>query len=89
MYLLREYLLYIVKAGHIAVLVEIMDGGEIPGGRGQIKYAQKEIRERFIESSTLSAVDQLIKGVLKAVNKIFFGVAGLLPIPGIQSLAKF
>jgi len=62
-----------------------MDGGEIPGGRGQIKYAQKEIRERFVESSTLFAVDQLIK-VLKAVNKIFLGVAALLPIPGIQGL---
>src|SRR5690606_11952939 len=29
-YLLREYLLYLVKAGHIAVLVELMDGKELP-----------------------------------------------------------
>lgn len=89
LYLLREYLLYIVKAGHIAVLVEVMDGGEIPGGRGQIEYAQAVVRERFTESSTLFAVDQLIKGVLKAFNKVFFAMASFLPIPGLQGLAKF
>jgi len=31
-YLLREYLLYMVKAGHIAVLVELMEGKELPQG---------------------------------------------------------
>jgi len=89
LYLIREYLLYIVKAGHIAVLVEVMDGGEIPDGRGQIEYAQGVVRERFAESSTLFAVDQLIKGVLKAFNKVFFAVATFIPIPGIEGLAKF
>ena len=44
MYFLREYLLYMVKAGHIAVLVEVMDGGEIPQGKGQIEYAQAAVR---------------------------------------------
>ena len=34
LYFAREYLLYLVKAGHIAVLVELMDGKELPGGRG-------------------------------------------------------
>lgn len=32
-YLLREYLLYIVKAGHIAVLVELIDGRDLPPGQ--------------------------------------------------------
>jgi len=31
LYFVREYLLYLVKAGHIAVLVELMDGKELPG----------------------------------------------------------
>jgi hypothetical protein len=30
MYFPREYLLYLVKAGHIAVSVEIMDGKPFP-----------------------------------------------------------
>ena len=34
-YLLREYLLYMVKAGHIAVMVECLDGRELPQGKNQ------------------------------------------------------
>ncbi|WP_417501238.1 hypothetical protein [Marinobacter sp.] len=89
MYFLREYLLYMVKAGHIAVLVEVMDGGDIPDGRGQIDYAQSVVKERFAESSVLFGVDQLIKGVLKSFNRAFFTLAAILPIPGIEAVAKF
>lgn len=39
-YWLREYTLYLVKAGHIAVLVKHMDGEPLPNGRGQIDYAK-------------------------------------------------
>ncbi|GAB2725740.1 hypothetical protein [Halomonas garicola] len=88
MYFLREYLLYMVKAGHIAVLVELMDGSRIPGGRGQLDYAQSVVRERFTESNVLFGVDQLIKGVIKAFNRTFFTLAAILPIPGIEGLAK-
>lgn len=89
MYLVREYLLYLVKAGHIAVLVELMEGNAIPGGKGQISHAQRVVRERFAESSALFAVDQLIKGVLKAFNRTFFSIAALLPIPGAAGIVKF
>ena len=36
LYLAREYILYLVKAAHIAVLVEIYDGRPIPAGSGQL-----------------------------------------------------
>src|SRR5690606_33925318 len=36
MYLAREYVLYIVKAGHIAVLVKLLDGEQMPEGRSQV-----------------------------------------------------
>ncbi len=89
MYFLREYLLYMVKAGHIAVLVELLEGKELPGGRSQIDHAQQVVRERFVESSVLFGLDQLIKGILKSFNRIFFTVASLLPIPGSGGLVKF
>ena len=88
-YLLREYLLYMVKAGHIAVLVELMEGKELPGGRGQIDHAQQVVRERFAESSVLFGVDQLIKVVLRAFNRAFFTITAFIPIPGVQGLVKF
>ena len=88
-YLMREYLLYMVKAGHIAVLVELMEGKELPQGRGQIDHAQKVVRERFAESSVLFGVDQLIKVVLRAFNRMFFTITSFIPIPGLQGIAKF
>lgn len=88
LYYVREYLLYMVKAGHIAVIVKHLDGEPMPEGKSQIKYAQEVVKERFKESSVLFGVDQLIKGVLKTFNRIFSGVMSFLPfLP--QGLVKF
>lgn len=88
MYLLREYVLYIVKAGHIAVLVKLLDGEQLPGGRSQIAYARAEVKKRFLQASLLFAVDQLVKGVLRAVTGLIRGVVGLLPIPGARQIVS-
>lgn len=86
-YWLREYILYLVKAGHIAVMVELLDGKtDLPGGKGQIDYAQSKVRERFLESSILFGLDQLIKGILRAVNRALAAMGNILPIPGLDSL---
>ena len=86
LYFAREYILYIVKAGHIAVLVKLIDGEAVPDGQGQIAYASAVVKQRFAQSSVLFAVDQLVKGVLGAIIGIVQGVASLLPIPGLQNL---
>lgn len=86
LYLAREYILYIVKAGHIAVLVKLIDGEPVPDGQRQIAYASEVVKARFAQSSVLFAVDQLVKGVLGAIIGIVQGVAALLPIPGLQNL---
>jgi hypothetical protein len=86
LYFLREYILYIVKAGHIAVLVELMDGRDIPQGQGQITYATEVVKSRFAQTSVLFAVDQLVKGVLRAIIGLVQGIAHLIPIPGLQNI---
>lgn len=89
MYFIREYLLYIVKAGHIAVLVELAEGREIPGGKGQITYAREQVQGHFATSSLLFGLDQLIKGILRAFNRAFLSIATILPLPGARGLVKF
>ena len=83
-FFLRDYILYIVKAGHIAVMVELMEGGSIPGGRGQIDYARQIVTERFGQASALFALDRLIKGVIAAVTGLVQGLLTILPIPGVE-----
>lgn len=62
MYLAREYILYVVKAGHIAVLIKLLDGEEMPEGRSQVAYARAEVTKRFSQASVLFGIDQLVKG---------------------------
>lgn len=85
-FFLRDYILYIVKAGHIAVMVELLQGGQIPQGRGQIDHARAVVTERFGQASALFALDQLIKGVVGAVTGLMQGLLSILPIPGLQNL---
>lgn len=86
LYFLREYTLYIVKAGHIAVLVELLEGRDVPMGRAQIDHASGVVKARFAESSVLFGVDQLVKGVLNAITGLIQGIASFLPIPGLQNV---
>lgn len=86
-YGIREYILYIVKAGHIAVMVHLIDGREVPGGQGQIDYARKVVTARFAEANILFVLDQLIKGVIRVITGLIGGFAAFLP--GLQGLAGF
>lgn len=85
-YWFREYLLYIIKAGHIAVLVEKMDGTALPAGRSQIDHARGVVQERFKEASVLFLLDQIVKGVLRVIVGLVRSVVRLLPIPGATQL---
>lgn len=85
-FFLRDYILYIVKAGHIAVMVELLDGRQIPGGQGQITYARGIVTERFGQASALFALDQLVKGVINMVTGLLEGIMSFIPIPGLDRL---
>ncbi len=87
MYWAREYVLYIVKAGHIAVLVELIDGRPMPQGRSQIAHAATVVRQRFAQASVLFAIDQLVRGVIGAITGVVRGVLALLPIPGARQVS--
>lgn len=88
-YWIREYILYVVKAGHISIMVHLIDGRDVPNGQGQIAYARSEVQARFAEANVLFVVDQLIKGVVRVITGLIGGMAVLLPIPGLQGIASF
>ncbi len=85
----QRYVLYLIKAGHIAVITEIMKNGTLPGNSGQIAYGKKVVTDLFKEVSVLFTVDQLVSGTIKTFNKMVVRVADIVPIPGVEGLAKF
>ena len=88
LYFLREYILYLVKAGHIAVMVEYLDGRELPGGKKQIEYAHEIVKSRFGQANVLFGIDQLVKGVVRSITGLVEGIASILPIPGLDGMMK-
>jgi hypothetical protein len=88
-YWIREYILYILKAGHIAVMVELMQGKALPDGKGQIDYAKDVVTARFGEANVLFALDQLVKGCIAAITGLVGGIAAFLPLPGLDGLVAF
>jgi len=88
LYLAREYILYLVKAAHIAVLVEVLDGKSIPIGQSQVKYGATFVQTHFGEASVLFGVDQIIKGVIRAIFGIINFFTSFLPIPALQQMIR-
>ncbi len=88
MYWVREYLLYMLKAGHLAVVVKLMEGEELPAQTSQIAYATNIVKNRFTQSNILFAIDQLVKGVLSAITGLIRGMLSVLSLPGAQQLSN-
>jgi hypothetical protein len=68
------------------VLVELIEGRDIPQGQGQITYATEMVRQNFAETNVLFGVDLLIRGVLGAILGLIQGITAFLPIPGLQNV---
>lgn len=85
---LKEYVLYMLQAGQLALLVELIDKGELPAGASQTEWAKERVTHYFKEVSALALVDQLVKGIIGALNRTLFDVMTVLPIPGMDGVAK-
>lgn len=83
----RQYLVYLVKAGHVAAMDALLHGRVLPGGRAQIDYALAMVKARFVAVNVLFAIDLLIRGVVRAL----VGLLNLLTfwIPGFRALNAF
>lgn len=84
-----RYSLYLIKAGHIAVLTELITTNQIANGeKGMFQYGKDVVVERFKEVNVLFALDLLISGVVKAFNRTLDWIGRLIPIPGVENITK-
>lgn len=86
LFLARSYLLYLVKAGYIACLSQVVGYGTFPPGMTQTQFAQAAVAGRFGEISVMSGVDALIQGTIRAFNASLEELASWIPIPGMDQL---
>lgn len=87
--LVREYFLYVLKAGHIAVIVHLAFKGALPDGIGQIEWGKAEVMKRFQETSVLFLIDRLVNGVISAINRMMYRIGNIFSsVPGMQGLVR-
>jgi hypothetical protein len=85
---LARYALFLIQAGHIAVLTELITTGTIGNGAaGMFDYGRKIVTERFGEVNALFALSALIRGVVFVFNRTLNFASHFLPIPGLRTVA--
>lgn len=85
--LFARYVLYLVKAAHIAVIAHVVKTGEVP--ENQIAFGKDRVREYFVEASALFALDQVVKAVVKQLNRAVVSLSSVAGfVPALQQLVE-
>ena len=73
-----EYIGYMIKAAHVAVIGELSLNGQIPEGVKMTDYGKQKVKERFLTANAFFAIDKLmssavsqIQGMITRVGSIF------------------
>ena len=84
-FVLMHYFGYLVKAGHVAVITEALTTGCIPNN--QVEYGKKIVTERFVTANIYFAVDKLVSGAVKQIQRMVEKAGNALDfIPGMEAV---
>ncbi len=88
---MMHYFGYLIKAGHIAVIAEACMTGKVPSD--QVEFGKTAVKERFATSNIYFAVDKLVSGAVKQIQRGIEKLGNALDfIPGmdaVSGLAQF
>lgn len=86
---LKKYLTYMLKAAHVAVITELVDGGSAVASKGLVEYGFNKVQERFVATNVFFVLDSLVAGAVKQIQNALTKAANWLSfIPGLQSLVN-
>ncbi len=82
-----HYIGYLLKAGHIAVIVEAVTTGNIPSN--QVEYGKGKVKERFVTSNVYFAIDKLVSGAVRQLQNVLEKAGNTLGfVPGMDTVVK-
>lgn len=83
-----HFVLYFVKAAHIAVISEYLTTGNIPE-QGQVKYGIEMVKSNIGAATSVAILDVLIRGAVRQVLRIFNTIGSFLSIiPGARFIIR-
>jgi hypothetical protein len=87
-FVIRHYIGFLIKAGHIAVITEAVVSGRVPDN--QVAYGKQKVKERFATSNVYFAVIKLVKAAVKQLQRQFERVGNTLGrlVPGMNAVVS-
>ena len=84
---LERYVLYMVKVGHISVVVELLRNGQIPDGKGQIAYGKDQVKKNFGSANVAFVIDKAIHGAVRQIQRWMLRVGEFFSfVPGAKNI---
>lgn len=85
----RDYINYMIKAAHVAVIADLAIKGGVPDGFNMYNYGVSKVKKFFVASNVLFGVDRLISGSVRQIQRVFNKIGDFLKfIPGIKGLTN-
>ncbi len=85
--LARDYINYMIKAAHVAVISEMTINGGLPEGESMYNHGVAKVKRFFVASNVLFGLDRLVSGTVKQIQRVFGGIGEFLKfIPGVKGL---
>ncbi|MCL2604758.1 MAG: zinc ribbon domain-containing protein [Defluviitaleaceae bacterium] len=87
-FIIRHYIGFLVKAGHVAVITEAVVTGRVPDN--QVAYGKQMVKDRFATSNVYFAVIKLVKAAVKQLQNSFERVGNTLGklVPGMSAIVS-
>lgn len=86
---IKSYVLYMVKAGHVAVVSEFVAKGSIENNQNQIAYGTAMVKKYFLTANAMWILDNLMRRAVYEIQKGINTIGQFLSfIPGISFITS-
>jgi hypothetical protein len=86
----ERYFLYLIRAGHVAVITELILKGDLPAGVNQVEYGKQKVLQHFGTTSAMAGVDALVEGAVRQTLRWVTRLGSLVSfIPGAKLVMGF
>jgi len=85
----KRYISYLIKAGHIAVIAEMVTNKEVPT-EGIFNYGKSRVKERFVVTNVFFGLNMLVDRSVKQIQRVVGRLGELLSrLPGVKFIVVF
>lgn len=85
----REYITYMIKAAHVAVIAHLAIYGQVPDGFSMYNFGVEKVKKQFVTANVLFGLDRLVAGAVSQIQRALGGIGSMLSfIPGVEGLMK-